>query len=137
MTRAEREALMDRLQCEIAAAHLRIAEREARMADPFDPIHGMREWKAPQQQRDDLVFKDYPVEKQLLHTPPEIFTRAQRAAMNKNIRHVVEIIGDETHKLVNELRVEIAALRAEVEVVRSIAAGKTVDLVRKDRNDAA
>jgi hypothetical protein len=137
MDRQTREAWIDQLRAESAESLLAIAERETRAAEMIEnqECDALLERCAERRQQADkpvilgntglydVIYKEFPL------PPPE--PPPQMLATQAYVGDVVELIGEEVFKVAKELRAEFAAeigaLRAEIEVLRSLAKtnGKT------------
>jgi hypothetical protein len=137
MTREEREQMIERLQAENAESLLEIARREERsVADENAACDELLARCAQRRQTSssagELVVKEFPVSRQL---PPPELPLPMLATQNWVADVVVTTVGDETFKIIAALRAqlrkefatEIGELRAELELLRSLAksAGKT------------
>jgi hypothetical protein len=129
MTREEREQMIEQLQFEVAEGLAEVARREQRTAElENQECDALLERLAQRRQQTnnsaDVVYKEFPLTRQLPppEPPPMLATQAW-------VADAVEIIGDETFRAIAEMRAElrkqfateIGELRAEIEVLRSVA----------------
>jgi hypothetical protein len=135
MNRAEREAWIDQLHAENAESLLAIAQRAERSVEleiqECDALLARCAQRRQQAEKPaDVIYKDFPAARQL--APPEppqpSFSLLTQYPW---LSDLTALIGDETHKALAEmrdkLRAELGELRAEVELMRSLAKshGKT------------
>jgi hypothetical protein len=128
----DRQKQIEKLRAEIAILETDLAAREARTARGGDPIewesHSLRQSNSPH-----LVYKDFPVERQISGAP-EIFSALQtrtigealsifRRDANAEVDSKLEVLRSELQAQIDDLQVEVSALRADIEAIQQEGSG--------------